>query len=76
MEQIKEIKRVLGYVPAKIVMEELGMSTKTLRKWHREKGLGLYRIKNKLYLKINEVNALIESSKIEDEQVEHIGIFR
>ena len=52
------------------------MSIKTLRKWHREKGLGLYRIKNKLYLKISEVNALIESSKIEDEQVEHIGIFR
>lgn len=76
MEQIKEMKRVLGYIPAKIVMEELDMSTKTLRKWHREKGLGLYRIKNKLYLKISEINALIESSKIEEEEVKHIGIFK
>lgn len=76
MEQIKEVKRILGYIPADIAMEELGICMKTLRKWHREKGLSKYRIKNKLYLKISEINSIIENSKIEEEQVEHIGIFK
>lgn len=61
------------FIPETNVMEQLGVSIFTLKKWYNM-GLNRYKIDDKKYLKKSELNAFIEQFVEQKEEVKHVKL--